>query len=236
MCLPELRAALDEGGHCEIKNLFNPWLVADEGTEVVPCDVELSRFNSVVIVTGPNSGGKTRLLQSLAVLQLLAQVGLFVPASRARLFAVDQLFLSLLEHSGPQQSEGRLGLELLRIRQVFETTGPRALVLMDELCSGTNPSEGERIFEMVLELLEELGPQVWITTHFLDFAARLLQKNLKYLRFLQVQLGANHLPTYQFVPGVAQTSLARNTAARLGVTREELVELIHRRRVTRRLS
>jgi DNA mismatch repair protein MutS2 len=144
------------------------------------------------------------------------------------------------------QSEGRLGLELMRIRKVFETSGNNALILMDELCSGTNPSEGERIFEMVLDLLEELGARVWITTHFLDFAQRLEQKKLaaqapgedtagarggprlsaQSLAFLQVELDATKRPTYQFIPGVAETSLARNTAARLGVTREELRGLI----------
>ena len=126
--------------------------------------MRLDSNQSIVIVTGPNSGGKTRLLQSLAIAQLLAQVGLPIPARHAELSWVRQLYLSMIEHVSADQAEGRLGLELMRIRQVFETSGKNSLILMDELCSGTNPSEGERIFEMVLELLRELGAQVWITT------------------------------------------------------------------------
>lgn len=232
VCLPELLAADAERQPRRLIDLFNPWLVAGEG-RVVPCSLEQREARVTTIVTGPNSGGKTRLMQSLAATQLLAQGGLFVPAAEAKLPAVEHLFLSLLEHAGASQSEGRLGLELMRIREVFESSGPSALVIMDELCSGTNPSEGERIFEMVLGLFEELEPQVLITTHFLDFAADLQKKNGGSLEFLQVEISDRDVPTYQFKPGVAETSLARNTAARLGVTREELLGLIEAHKLRR---
>ena len=223
-CVPVFVSA----GHGRtIQGLFNPWLLSQKGETPVPCQIHTEAGEAIVIVTGPNSGGKTRLLQSLASAQLLAQAGLPVPAQSAELLWVEQLFLSLIEHVASNQVEGRLGSELLRIRQVFETSGERALILMDELCSGTNPSEGERIFEMVLELLKELGAQVWITTHFLDFALRIQEKQEDgALAFLQVELDQHKRPTYQFISGVAETSLARNTAARLGVTREELRALI----------
>lgn len=223
VCLPKFSEGERQRRH--LTGLFNPWLCA-QGISVVPCDLVQEEVRVTTIITGPNSGGKTRLLQSLAVTQLLAQSGLPVPAKEATLPRVEQLFLSLLEHAHADQVEGRLGLELMRIRQVFETSGPQSLVIMDELCSGTNPSEGERIFEMVLDLFRELGPQVVISTHFLDFAARLKSEGRSDLDFLQVEIGPRDVPTYQFVEGVADTSLARNTAARLGVTREELLGLI----------
>src|SRR6185312_1532824 len=125
------------------------------------------------------------------------------------------------------QSEGRLGMELLRIRALFEELGPGAMVILDELCSGTNPSEGEEIFELVIRLLARLRPQAFITTHFLTFAARLArERSIAGLAFLQVELDPSHKPTYQFVPGVATTSLASHAATRLGVTRDELDRLI----------
>jgi DNA mismatch repair protein MutS2 len=101
------------------------------------------------------------------------------------------------------------------------------MVILDELCSGTNPSEGEEIFELVVRMLTMLTPQVFITTHFLAFAEKLeRERRIAELRFLQVEIGANHEPTYQFVPGVAKTSLAGHAAARLGVTAEQLMALI----------
>ena len=117
----------------------------------------------------------------------------------------------------------------MRIRKLFEELPPGALIILDELCSGTNPSEGEEIFELVVRSLTRLRPQTFVTTHFLAFAARLeRERKIAELRFLQVQLGHDHQPTYQFTPGVARTSLAHHTAARLGVTGEELMALIER--------
>jgi len=212
-----------------LEGLFNPWLVM-QGVSAVTFDDVLSDASSTIILTGPNSGGKTRYLQALAVSQLLAQAGTYVPARSAQLIWVEQMYLSLLESAEADQQEGRLGTELLRIRQVFETSGPSSLIIMDELCSGTNPSEGEQIFDMVLGLFSELGAQVLISTHFLDFAARLAAEERAHLYFRQVELGAHDMPTFRFVPGVARTSLARNTAARLGVTKDELLGLIEARK------
>lgn len=213
-----------------ISGLFNPFLVV-EGVKVRTCDVECAS-DSIVILTGPNSGGKTRLMQAVALVHLLAHGGFPVPAKHARITRVQNLFVSMIEEVRADQAEGRLGMELLRIRKLFEQVGPRDLVVLDELCSGTNPSEGEEIFQLVTELIAELGPQVWISTHFLKLAHELEgQAELHpYLRFLQVDLDANDHPTYQFKPGVAVTSLAKQTAARLGVTRAELSSLVERAR------
>jgi DNA mismatch repair protein MutS2 len=211
-------------GH-ELEDLFNPLLVT-EGTRVVPCDLHTGKSDARVIVTGPNSGGKTRLLQSIAITQILGQAGTFVPARHAELPWVSGLFVSLIEHARADQREGRLGTELLRIRRLFETLKTGSLVILDELCSGTNPSEGEDIFRLVVKLLGELRPLTFVTTHFLAFAHRLAAEPGS-LEFLQVEL-AGEEPTYRFVPGVATTSLAHKTAVRLGVTEESLRALIAR--------
>ncbi|MBX3193402.1 MAG: DNA mismatch repair protein [Labilithrix sp.] len=225
VCLPELGAPHEPRA---IRGLFNPLLLA-HGVKPVPCEVVTDRHATTVLVTGPNSGGKTRLLQSIALTQLLAQSGVFVPARSAHLSLASGLVVSLIEEAKADQSEGRLGTELLRIRDLFERLPPGAMVILDELCSGTNPSEGEEIFELVVQMLTKLAPQAFITTHFLAFAGRLeREKRIRELRFLQVELGAGERPTYQFVPGVAQTSLAAHAASRLGVTRDQLLALIER--------
>jgi DNA mismatch repair protein MutS2 len=207
------------------EGLFNPLLLT-EGTRVVPCDLATQASDARVIVTGPNSGGKTRLLQAIAIAQILAQAGTFVPARSAKLAWARGLFVSLIEHARADQREGRLGTELLRIRRLFETLQSGSLVILDELCSGTNPSEGEEIFRLVVKLLGELRPLTFVTTHFLAFARRLAEEPGS-LEFLQVEL-AGEEPTYKFVPGVATSSLAQKTALRLGVTEEALRALIAR--------
>jgi DNA mismatch repair protein MutS2 len=216
-------ASFDERTGYGLESLFNPFLALDSA-RVVACDLRTGASDSRVVVTGPNSGGKTRLLQSIALTQILGQAGSFVPAHRAELPWVSGLFVSLIEHAKADQREGRLGTELLRIRRLFETLRAGSLVILDELCSGTNPSEGEEIFRLVVNLLGELCPLAFITTHFLAFAHRLAAEPGS-LEFLQVEL-AGEEPTYRFIPGVATTSLAHKTAERLGVTEETLRALV----------
>ncbi len=223
IALPEL---VEPTAPRTLEGLFNPLLLV-HGVKPVPCTLAIDRQAVTVLVTGPNSGGKTRFLQSLGLAQILAQSGLFVPAAKAAIAPAPGLVVSLLEETRADQREGRLGTELVRIRELFEELPPGAMVILDELCSGTNPSEGEEIFELVVRMLTKLAPQVFITTHFLELAARLeSDESFEGLRFLQVELGPDQEPTYQFVPGVARTSLARQAAERLGVTREQLLALI----------
>jgi DNA mismatch repair protein MutS2 len=222
VCLPELVSPEQPR---ELLGLFNPLLLMS-GVQPVPCDLKSERLASTVLVTGPNSGGKTRLLQSIGLTQLLGQVGVFVPARGGRIALAPALVVSLIEETRADQAEGRLGTELMRIRSLFERLPPGAMVLLDELCSGTNPSEGEEIFELVVTTLARLQPQVLITTHFLTFAARLeRERAVPHLGFLQVELGPDRRATFQFVAGVANSSLAGQTAERLGVTREQLMAL-----------
>jgi DNA mismatch repair protein MutS2 len=221
-CLPTFH---DEGRR-QLTDLFNPFLLYD-GPSCVPCTLDTQKDAAMTILTGPNSGGKTRLMQSITLTQVLAQAGLFVPAASARLPWAHGLFVSVIERPDACQTEGRLGTELLRIRRLFEHLQYGSLVILDELCSGTNPTEGEEMFELVIELLAELKPQAFIITHFLQFAERLRQES-RPLEFLQVELDAAQCPTFSFVPGVATTSLASKVAERLGVTREELRALIRR--------
>lgn len=225
VCLPELVPADTPRA---LHGLFNPLLLMS-GITPVPCELTSARFANTVLVTGPNSGGKTRLLQAIGLSQLLAQVGLFIPASSGQIALAPALVVSLIQETKADQAEGRLGMELMRIRELFEHLPPGAMVLLDELCSGTNPSEGEEIFELVLRMLTRLEPQAFITTHFLTFAARLeRERTISDLDFLQVELGAERRPTYQFTRGVANSSLAGHTAERLGVTGDQLLSLVER--------
>jgi DNA mismatch repair protein MutS2 len=229
MALPELVPVGEGQGPMVLEGLFNPLLLA-AGVRPVACSVKAAR-GAVVIVTGPNSGGKTRFLQALAITQLLACAGFYAPVASGRVPLAPGLFASLYEEPRPDAPEGHLGMELLRIRRLFERLEVGSVVVLDELCSGTNPSEGEEIAQLVLSLLPELGVQAFVTTHLLQFAARLAsERSIPSSDFLQVELDAHERPTYRFVPGVAKTSLAQRTASRLGVTREELLQRIATKR------
>ena len=225
VCLPDM----ETGRNLNLKNVFNPLLLAmDE--RPVPSDVRLTHGAPIALVTGPNSGGKTRLLQAVGIAQVLGQSGLYCPSSSGRLPIVGGLFASIVEVDRADQGEGRLGTELMRLRTLFESAPPGSLVLLDELCSGTNPSEAIEIVEMVLRLLRRLEPIAFVTTHFLDFAHHLsAQPGNQGLEFLQAEVNGDLGPTYRFIAGVASTSLAAGTAQRLGVTFEELEKRLEER-------
>jgi len=225
VCLAEVA----EEGHIALRGLFNPLLLQTQGPPV-SCTVAPQSNAPVTVVTGPNSGGKTRLLQALGLAQLLGQSGLYVPAAAARLPLASSMFASLVHQDGADLTEGRLGTELLRIRTLFQGVNPGAIVLIDELCSGTNPSEAAEIISMVLRLLRKLSPHAFITTHFLDIAKNLEDEPpIDELEFLQVEIDERQASTYQFIPGVATTSLAVGTAQRLGVDFERLARAIEER-------
>jgi DNA mismatch repair protein MutS2 len=222
-CFPKILE--QDATPCSLNDLTNPFLVLEQ-LAVRSTSIALNA-DAIVIVTGPNSGGKTRLMQSVAFAQLLGQNGFPISASSATLRRAGNLFVSMLQDVRADQREGRLGTELQRIRHLFEQVRPGDLVILDELCSGTNPSEGEEIFQLVLQLLAELDVQVWLSTHFLRFAGQLQDNPTPKLQFLRVQLDSAEQPLFCFEPGVAYTSLAKQTAARLGVTLEELTRLVN---------
>jgi DNA mismatch repair protein MutS2 len=228
VCLPTLATAPSATAplpDTQFECLYNPLLLLEERAPR-PSSLTIGG-RAQLIVTGPNSGGKTRLLQAIGLAQLLAQAGFFVPAKSASLASRPGLFVSVVEEATADAREGRLGTELMRIRKLFERLAWGSLVIVDELCSGTNPSEAEEIFALVLAQLAELEPQTIVTTHFLYFAANLAaDQSLPRLEFLQVELDHTQTPTFGFVPGVASSSLARKTAERLGVTREALKGLV----------
>lgn len=222
-------ADIEPGSAIALRGLFNPLLLQTQGPPI-PSTITPQSNEAVTVVTGPNSGGKTRLLQALGLAQLLGQSGLYVPAAEANLPLSSSMFASLVHQDGADLEEGRLGTELLRIRTLFQGVEPGAMILIDELCSGTNPSEAAEIISMVLRLLRKLSPNAFITTHFLDIAKNLEDEPpIGDLEFLQVEIDGEQSSTYQFVSGVATTSLAVGTARRLGVDFERLAAAIDER-------
>jgi DNA mismatch repair protein MutS2 len=225
VCLPEIV----ENGHLKLTGLFNPLLLAITARPVTS-DLAMDVSDPVTLVTGPNSGGKTRLLQAVGIAQVLGQSGFYVPCRSARISPVRGLFASIVEMDRADQSEGRLGTEMVRLRSLFENAPPRSLILLDELCSGTNPSEAVEIVETVLRMLHRIEPIALVTTHFLDFAEQLeASPPFAGLRFLQAEVDPKLGARFTFAPGVASTSLAVGTARRLGITFDELERKLSRR-------
>ena len=223
VCVPSLQSS----GPRTYEDLFNPLLIATQVIPVASC-LTVGDSARIVVLTGPNSGGKTRCLEAVGITQMLGEAGFLVPCASARLVRASGMLASMGVEMGASHPEGHLGMELLRVRQVFERLPPGGFVLLDELCSGTNPAEAHELFELVLEALGQLNMQAFVSTHFLDLASRLLRDRRAGLAFFQVQVDSNRCPTFRVVPSVAQSSLTIETAARLGITRSGLLSLAQR--------
>ncbi len=111
VCLP----SVETGATLDIKALFNPLLLTLMDRPV-PTDLAMDSDSAINLVTGPNSGGKTRLLQAVEIAQVFTQCGLYAPSSQARMPLVSGLFASIVELDRADQSEGRLGTELMTMR------------------------------------------------------------------------------------------------------------------------
>jgi DNA mismatch repair protein MutS2 len=116
-------ASIETGNTLRLEGLFNPLLF--RLGKPVPNAVVADRPETIMIITGPNSGGKTRLLQAVGLAQLLGQSGIYTPAAISDLPLLDGLFASITERATVDQAEGRLGTELLRIRELFEAASRR---------------------------------------------------------------------------------------------------------------
>lgn len=209
--IPEVR---DEG-IISLKNAKHPVLLLRDIKNVVGSDIDIgSGGNQGLILTGPNSGGKTVILKLLGLCALMARDGIPVPAypDGARI----DFFNPVLADIGDLQSVGddlsTFSGHMLVCREVLASSCRNALVLMDELGSGTDPNQGVAIAQAILEALLTTGSRVAITTHYLQLkqlAASDERFSVGAMQFI------NGKPTYKLLPGIIGESFALSVAERL---------------------
>ena len=164
MCKPEI--ATDT---TDYKAIFNPEVkhsLEKSGRRYQCIDIVFGRFPT--LITGINMGGKTLMLKTLAVSQLLFQYGFYVPATEAKIAIVDDVMCSFTDEQDQMQGLSSFASEMKRIDEIISTidTNPRVLVLIDELARTTNPKEGAAIVSAMLDILREREVSSFITTHY----------------------------------------------------------------------
>lgn len=164
MCKPEI--ATDT---TDYKAIFNPEVKhsLEKSGRCYQCiDIVFGRFPT--LITGINMGGKTLMLKTLAVSQLLFQYGFYVPATEAKIAIVDDVMCSFTDEQDQMQGLSSFASEMKRIDEIISTidTNQRVLVLIDELARTTNPKEGAAIVSAMLDILREREVSSFITTHY----------------------------------------------------------------------
>jgi len=156
------------GDNLHLVNAYHPLLHLIEEREIVPLSIELNPINDGIVLTGENGSGKTTVLRTIGVLQILAQIGCFVPAKQASVKLVEQL-LSSLGGGGEEVHRENLssfGAEMAILADILEICGPKSMVLLDEIGMGTNPSEGSAITWASLENIYQKNALFIAATHY----------------------------------------------------------------------
>ena len=184
--------------------------------KVVPFSLELDRSHRQLVISGPNTGGKTVTLKTVGLLSLIAQAGIPVPAITARLPVFDCVLADIGDYQSIEQNLSTFSAHVINIDFISRTATAHSLVLLDELGSATDPEEGAALAVAIAELLLKAGALTIIATHLT--ALKVYAANMPGALNAAVGFDENTLqPTYELRIGVPGASAGINTAQRLGM-------------------
>lgn len=190
----------------------------------VPIDIELGYKHNVIIITGPNTGGKTVALKTVGLLHLMVFTGMMVPASNDSIFGYfDSIYADIGDEQSIEQSLSTFSSHMTKIINILDKADFESLILLDELGSGTDPKEGSSLAIATIDFLKQIGSKIICTTHYSEL------KNYAYnhegICNASVEFNTNTLkPTYRLLLGVPGKSNAIEIALRLGLNEKIINE------------
>jgi DNA mismatch repair protein MutS len=252
MCRPTFRPTEDRC--CVALDAYNINLAYEIGRQnahrqasesVVTSNVKFDADGRILILTGPNSGGKTVYARTVGLVHVMAQTGMYVPAEKAEISPVDGVFTHFAVEEQISSQTGRLGDETKRLAEIVEHVTDHSLVILNESLSSTSHTESVLIAEDFLHAMSMLGARVIYTTHLHDLAARAEETSrmtpgksrMKSLVALAEKVESEDAVAevhrlYKIVPGLPQgRSYALEIARQHGMSLEQIVDTLKSRGV-----
>ena len=217
-CMPEL----NEARSISIRAGRHPLI---EKSKVVPVTLELKKNEKMLLITGPNTGGKTVTLKLVGLFTVMAMSGMFVPAKYANISVFDGVYSDIGDEQSIEQSLSTFSAHVKNIIGILDVITDKSLVLFDELGAGTDPGEGAALAVAIAEHLISVGCKSFVTSHFNDLKEfALVTENVV---AASMEFNAESFsPTFKLVMGAIGSSNALAIARKLGLS-QEIIDNAH---------
>ena len=213
------KPVLNEDGVIDIRAGRHPLI---DQKKVVPVSLALKKDEKMLLITGPNTGGKTVTLKLVGLFTLMAMSGLFIPAKSANLSIFDGVYSDIGDEQSIEQSLSTFSSHIKNTIGILDVITDKSLVLFDELGAGTDPGEGAALAVSIAEYLLRVGAKSFITSHFNDLKEFSLVT--KGVVAASMEFDSNTFcPTYKLVMGAIGSSNALAIAKKLGLS-DEIIE------------
>lgn len=207
---------VDEKASLDLKNARHPLLIL-KGVDVVANDISLGENGRTLLISGPNTGGKTIALKTMGISSLMARAGLPVPADSGSVVPFfDAIFTDIGDHQSIEFDLSTFSGQIVKLREIMEQAHDASLVLIDEIVVGTDPHQGAALATSILERLTDSNCFVAATTHYEQLKALAYEDT----RFVNASVGFDIeelAPTYRLYLGTPGSSSALDIARRLGM-------------------